>query len=703
MVLDNSEKKVIALRPYQIYAINAMVDQVNKHPDRNGYIWHTTGSGKTLTSFKAAQIISRQSDVTKVIFMLDRSDLDKQTTENFKSYAESSDLMDGTNSTKDLEKKLKGNNNLVITTIQKMAHLSRRNSEAFNDLKDQRVVIIVDEAHRSTFGDDQQNIQKSLPQSQWLGLTGTPLFEENKSQDGRTTADIFGDLLHKYSITEALRDKNVLGFNVQYNSVGQIKDEFSDEMVTKIDTAGLQADKNRIKVIVEDVLNHYDQISRQKNYNSFFTARPSSTALDYYFEFKRQIEEKNLDINVAAIMTWQANEEGNEDVDELKHTQLRMDEVVDDYNKKYDGNFSTNNFGAYARNLQTRFKKHSIDTPKQNIDILVVVDMMLTGFDAPKLNTLYIDRSMQYQKLIQAWSRTNRIEKGTKPVGEIISYYPLKEAADAALKLYGGDTISQVLQSPYVESVEKFKEAIRQMLQTTPNPDEVDELGAVDTAEFLNNVGAVNRQLIIMQGYLEFDWKNGLEKFGISKSNWDIYLSKAKTRRAELKEDKDKGVPVFDLVEFEIEEITHDKVDLDFIRNLLRTMDSEPTQQDIEAVKQAVEKKTNDPIMKSKVKLVIEFLDSLKAGSIHENVEEEFMEEVNQRRNSAIVKFAQENKLDIDVLNDVIRDYQITGVLHDTDLNNSIEGVDFRTKKALREKWTQFITVTVLEYDLERV
>ena len=417
MVINETDQLLMVMRPYQIYAVEALVTRALE-TNNNGFIWHTTGSGKTLTSFKASQILANEPGIKKVFFLVDRKDLDSQTIKEFNKFEP--DSVDTTDKTDKLVQQIKDiNRPLIVTTIQKMANAvkSPRYEKIMDQYRNEKVIFIIDECHRSQFGDMHKAINKHFHQAQYFGFTGTPRFEENKSQDGRVTADLFEKCLHHYLIKDAINDQNVLGFSVEYiNTIRGNYDEMDDTKVHAINTDEVFMNETRIEEIARHIIANHDAKTRNREYTAIFTVQSIPMLIKYYDAFKAMDHR----LKIAGIFTFGANED-SEGRDE--HSRDSLERMIADYNQLFHTNYSTDTFSNYFSDVSKRVKN-------AQIDILLVVNMFLTGFDAKTLNTLYVDKNLKYHDLLQAYSRTNRVQKTTKPYGNIVCYRNLKENTD---------------------------------------------------------------------------------------------------------------------------------------------------------------------------------------------------------------------------------------------------------------------------------
>lgn len=489
MVLLETTKSLMVLRPYQIYAVQKIVEHVQTSK-QNGYIWHTTGSGKTLTSFKASQIIMKMPDVEKVLFVVDRNDLDTQTSREFNAFK--ADSVDSTDSTHILVKQLdQRHDKLIVTTIQKLnrAISNDRYAEYIDYLKDKKVVFIFDECHRSQFGDTHQNIKKFFSNAQMFGFTGTPIFEENsQSKAGLklTTDYLFHQCLHQYVIVDAIRDRNVLQFQIdyrgKYTAKGMQQNFDYDDEVEGIDTQELYDNPQRLEMIARYIVDTHDTKTKKREFTAMFCVSSVDVLTQYYELFEKVQAAKQIEdeaqgrifkpLTIATIFSYSANQSvPNEDLNGLideeaaevpsqvnQSNRDKLDRYIAKYNQQFNTNYNSGDqFYAYYRDIADRVKK-------RQIDILLVVNMFLTGFDSKPLNTLYVDKNLKYHGLIQAFSRTNRVYNNNKPFGNIICFRNLKRATDEALALFSNKEAKKVVLVPSFDEIKKdYEEAISKL------------------------------------------------------------------------------------------------------------------------------------------------------------------------------------------------------------------------------------------------
>ena len=461
IVLHEGDKCLMVLRPYQFYAVEQILDRV-QNSNKNGYIWHTTGAGKTLTSFKAAQLVSELDGIDKVMFVVDRHDLDTQTQSEYEAFEPGA--VDNTDNTYQLIKRLSGDSKIIITTIQKLNCAVTRDyyNKHLQEVRNQKVVMIFDECHRSHFGDCHKNIVKFFNNLQIFGFTGTPIFAENAKQD-HTTAEVFGECLHRYLIKDAIADENVLGFLVEYYKGQQDTDLFNEKRMTEI---------------AQFILTNFNKSTFDGEYNALFAIQSVPMLLKYYKIFKSL----NPKIKIGAVFTYAANESQddsqtgmNQGFENEKVTSDELQCIIDDYNEMFGTAFSTENFSAYYDDINLRMKKKKSDM--EPLDLLLVVGMFLTGFDAKKLNTLYVDKNLEYHGLLQAFSRTNRVLNEKKRFGKVICFRELKSNVDAAIKLFSNNQPNEfIIREPYENVKKELNELAIKFKEKYPNVQIIDTL-----------------------------------------------------------------------------------------------------------------------------------------------------------------------------------------------------------------------------------
>jgi len=535
-VFDVSDT-LLVMRPYQIAATERILWKINSaYQAKNwstleagGFIWHTTGSGKTLTSFKAARLVTELDFIDKVFFVVDRKDLDYQTMKEYQRF--SPDSVNGSNSTAELKINLeKDDNKIIVTTIQKLNNLMK--SEAHLPIYSKQVVFIFDECHRSQFGEAQKNLNKKFKKFYQFGFTGTPIFPEN-ALGAETTASVFGRELHAYVITDAIRDEKVLKFKVDYNDVRpqfkRFETEQDEKKLTAAENKHALLHPDRIREISQYILNNFRQKThrlqgyrqgKDKGFNAMFAVSSVDAAKLYYEAFKNLQKDNNKPFNIATIFSFAANEEQDavgDIVDESLETTAMdssakefLSAAINDYNAMFKTNFGVDSqaFQNYYRDLALRVKN-------QEVDLLIVVGMFLTGFDAPTLNTLFVDKDLRYHGLMQAYSRTNRIYDATKTFGNIVTFRDLEQATVDAITLFGdNNTKNVVLEKSYKEYMQGFTdlatgearrgylEVVAELQQCFPNPDEI--VKEKDKKDFAKLFGEYLRIDNILQNYDEY-------------------------------------------------------------------------------------------------------------------------------------------------------------------------------------------------------
>lgn len=554
-VFDTSDTLLI-MRPYQIAATERILWKVNssyeaKHwskPEGGGFIWHTTGSGKTLTSFKAARLATELAFIDKVFFVVDRKDLDYQTMKEYQRF--SPDSVNGSDSTAGLKKNLvKDDNKIIVTTIQKLNNLMK--SEGDLPVYNKQVVFIFDECHRSQFGEAQNNLQKKFKKYYQFGFTGTPIFPENAS-GAETTASVFGQELHSYVITDAIRDEKVLKFKVDYNDVRvtfkAVETEQDEQKLNAAENREALQHPERIREISEYILKNYRQKTHRlkpsaRGFNAMFAVSSVDAAKLYYESLNNLQKDSERPLKIATIFSFAANEEQNMvgaiadesfDVSAMNSSAKEfLNAAIADYNATFKSSFTldSNGFQNYYRDIAKRVKGEDDHgkklQPEETIDLLIVVGMFLTGFDAPTLNTLFVDKNLRYHGLMQAFSRTNRIYDATKTFGNIVTFRDLEKATVDAITLFGDkNTKNVVLEKSYKEYMEGFTDAVtgdarrgfmdvvRDLEQKFPDPANIEKES--DKKDFAKLFGEYLRVENILQNYDEFASLKALQDVDIS-------------------------------------------------------------------------------------------------------------------------------------------------------------------------------------------
>ncbi|ELA7921219.1 type I restriction endonuclease subunit R [Vibrio alginolyticus] len=725
IVLHQSDKILMALRPYQFYAAEAIYEKV-KTSEQNGYIWHTTGSGKTLTSFKTAQLICElpEEKVAKVMFVVDRADLDYQTALEFNYFSEG--CVDETKNTRSLVQQMSGNNRLIVTTIQKLNNaITNERYGEIETLKNQPVIFIFDECHRSQFGTTHKNICAFFNKAQMFGFTGTPILENNatKNEHGkRTTKDLFGERLHSYLLPHAIGDQNVLRFAVEYwgklkRKDGSLIDE--DKAVASIDKKEFFESEDRINNIVDWVIHNHNRKTHNKQFSAMMCVSSVDALNTYYDLFKRKKEAGDHDLRVVTIFTYSANEEDIEangligepdfDIPENMHSRDKLESYIDDYNKMYKTNHSAKDskgFYAYYKDIAKRMKERDKKSFKDEdrADILLVVNMFLTGFDAKKVNTLYVDKNLKHHGLIQAFSRTNRILGELKSQGNIICFRNLKPKTDEAIALFSNKNASEVvLMDPYDTYVEKFNKEVKELELITPTPADVDKLlSEKDQVRFIQAFRALMRTLNVLKCFTEFAFDDLLmddDTFSNYKSKYlDLY---EKTRS---EDNGDGGDSILNDVDFELELIHKDKINVAYILELLAQAYQESQSGDEKTKAQGEEKRRvitdmlqQESQLRSKrtliQKFIEEYMPTLKPS---QSIQKEFGIYWDAEKESAINTLCTEEKLKIDALKQMISAYLFSGKmpLRDT----VFDAMEEKPKLLQRKKVFERVSEKILDF-----
>lgn len=689
MIINETEKMLMVMRPYQVYAVENIVDRAI-NTNNNGYVWHTTGSGKTITSFKTSQILSLEPSINQVFFLVDRKDLDKQTLDEFNKFDPG--CVDMTNETFKLVQQIKDSSKpLIITTIQKMANAcsNPRYAGVMEKYKDKKTVFIIDECHRSQFGDMHKQIETTFTNAQYFGFTGTPRFEENKSQDGRSTADIFDKCLHTYLIKDAIKDGNVLGFSVDYiKTLSFNADENDNEMVEGIDTDEVFMADDRIAMIAQHIIDHHNTKTRDRKYNAIFAVSSIPMLIKYYETFK-QIKH---DLKIGAIFTYGANE----DLDHKdEHSRDTLDRYMEDYNKMFNTNFSTHNFDGYFRDICKRIKN-------TDIDIVIVVNMLLTGFDAKRLNTLYVDKNLKHHDLIQAFSRTNRVETDTKPHGNIVCYRTSKQTVDEAVKLFSQtDKVDTVIMAPYEVYLEKYIKAVDNLLLLAPNIESIQDLEQEGNEEnlkkFILAFREVAKILVSLKTFNEFDMNN--ELIPMDSQMFEDYKSKYYEIYRKLVTAKEKSSILSD-ISFSLELIQTDKINVSYILNLIRNVDltnEEQKQKDIKDIESKLINVTDDELF-LKLDLIKRFLANvLPVLKPEDSIDDALNNHMNKERQQEIENFAKDNEINLEVLQAVIDEFEYSGIFPNELIGRSINA-PFLKKISLIENVKVFIKNLLRKY-----
>lgn len=597
-VIDDDKKALILLRPYQVHAIEAIRDASRKQ--QSGYIWHTTGSGKTLTSYKVSRNLLQIPSIEKTIFVIDRTDLDQQTTSSFQSYAENDMIdVDETDDTRELIKNLASDDRrVVVTTIQKMNAMIRqfdegRHQKVYDRIKNLKLAFVVDECHRAVTPERQRHLEKFFTNSLWYGFTGTPIFSENKREQkgdlAQTTEEQYGACLHEYTVKEAIHDRAVLGFNVEYQTTmpDWAEDEIDEEFYD---------DERHMLAVLDAILNRSKRKLGFKNgvgntYEAILTVKSIARAQAYYTLIKKvKNGETSLKISESVkkvlpdfpkvAITYSVTEN---DVDSASN-QTYMEESLQDYNAMFGTHFNLATLSSYNSDLNDRLarKKERFAFREEQLDLVIVVDRLLTGFDAPCLSTLFMDRQpMKPQHIIQAFSRTNRIFDEGKKFGQIVTFQTpdrFKEKVDEALSLYSNGGESSVLAPEWPEEKAKFLEKTQALLAISPTSEQVPDLDTATDAElkrFAKAFQEFDKLFSSIQVYADYDEKSILEEIGLSMEEIENFVGQYQNVIEELRRRRDENpegeATPFD-IEYELESIHTDEINYHYILSLIQTL-----------------------------------------------------------------------------------------------------------------------------------
>lgn len=707
VVMNETFKNMMVLRPYQYFATEAIINHVVSSAstsnqttvpevlegtsNNNGYIWHTTGSGKTLTSFKASQILMDLPEVHKVVFVVDRKDLDYQTMQEFNSFKK--DSVDVTDNTASLVDQLTDSTKLVLTTIQKLNNaITKQYYESkLGSLGNKKIVFIFDECHRSQFGETHSRITAYFKNAQLFGFTGTPIFAENSSKNElgkRTTKDLFGNCLHKYVITDAIKDQNVLRFGIEY--IGKYKQKgntFIDIEVEDINTMEVFNDEKRLSKIADYIIAYHGSKTFNKDYSAIFAVSSIENAIKYYEILKKKKEAGEHDLRIASIFTYGANEEDEDAQDYLpgdedepfslaaeprlayksSHSRDKLEAIITDYNQMYGTSFNTKDsqaFENYFKDISKRLKdreKENFNPEKDRLDILIVVSMFLTGFDAKRVNTLYVDKNLKHHGIIQAFSRTNRILGEQKSQGNIVCFRNLKKVTDDAITLFSNkEAVEEIILPPYDVIAKKFKVALASLLAIAPKFQSVDAFESEEEElVFIQSFRALMRAKNVLESYSDFSW----EDLGIDEQTFENYKSKYLDLYDKVKNTKAKQkTSILDDIDFELELIHRDLINVAYIIKLLAKLKDAKTSQ-IQKQKQAImDLLSGDLELRSKRELIEKFIEE-NLPKIHDAdaIQDEFEKYWQEQKVLALEKLCNVEHLDKAQFKALIETYIYSG------------------------------------------
>jgi type I restriction enzyme R subunit len=715
IVLHESDQILMVLRPYQFYAVEAIIERV-KNSDKNGYIWHTTGSGKTLTSFKASQILTHNPKIKKVVFVVDRQDLDDQTVREFRAFDK--DSIDGTENTKMLINQFLDNSRpLLVTTIQKLntAISNARFRNQIEALKDEKIVFIFDECHRSQFGDTHKRIVNFFTNHQLFGFTGTPIFVKNalsKKSIKQTTATLFDDCLHRYVITDAIRDENVLKFSIEYYNVFKSKESLDDIKVEDINTQEVYESDDYINTITNYILANHNRKTHHRTFTAMFCVSSVAVLIKYYDVLKAKKEAGEHLLNIATIFSYAPNPEDPDANGEILEEDFpsynmaaepsatyitiprkdKLDDYIADYNQQFGTKHSAKDgvaFLNYKKDISKRVKN-------KQIDILLVVNMFLTGFDSKPLNTLYVDKNLNYHGLIQAYSRTNRILNEKKSQGNILAFRNLKQNTDDAIALFSDKNAKETITiAPYEDQIKKFNAAYKELMAIAPTVDSVNDLETEeDELVFAKAFREIMRLKNILSSFVEFTFEDSY----MEEQEFADYTSKYLDLYDKIKTDTQKeSVSILDEIDFELELIHRDEINVAYIMKLLAQLKNAKPKDQEKQKKQIIDLLSGEAELRSKRVLIEKFIqNNLPKISDNDNVEDAFKNYWRAETKKALQDLSTTEALDQDKVETIINDFLFTGRMATED--EVIEALEKQPSVLQRETISNRVTEKIKDF-----
>lgn len=737
MIINSSDEEILTLRPYQYHAVesvlnfvkennelnNTLTDLEERSKKLNAYIWHATGSGKTVTSFKIADILKDKDYVEKVIFLVDRNDLNKQTNESYKKYlgVDGDDLQETVNSSQ-LQKQLldEDKNKLIITTMQKMDKLLKDKYFVNNNrnLFTKNYIFIVDECHRTQFGLMNDLLRKTFIKSRFIGFTGTPIFADDGEKNNKVTSEIFGKCLHKYLMKDAIKDENILPFTIEYirvfkpknNAIGfktSLEDNLNEDQikVQAIDKKEVYYSDEYIKTVAEQIKKDFDVKTHHRKYKAMLVCKDIETAIKYHNYFRENIK----DIKIATLFSKVDNNEFTyeDEIDSLKSENVRskLVEIINDYNQDYNTQFDYNNFKAFSNNVQDRIKDKNVDQDDPNkLNLIIVVRMLTTGFDAKNLNTIYLDRNIRNYELIQTISRTNRVLDSLKTTANIVSFCTPSKNVDAALAKYNdGDMVDVLFNKGKLEEyINDVNNLINDIKKDYPTYDVIkNEESETSIQSFIAKMKKLNKFLNVCQSFIYFDFSK------IIWSEVELYqyrdVQKELSKRVEKEPFK---YSVLNQIDFGIDILREDEINVDYILNLLKE-DLRKAKNDVELRKKVNEiiEKHAKRLEKTLETLFVKWINEIALVNISEikdlNLKESFNEFLAKSIREDIEAFSQENGCDRHKIAEICwkvktLDKNIEACYDDIEkaiINFDDKGLLERI--AIQEKVTEFIQETV--------
>ena len=706
-------QSLVVLRPYQIHAVSAVRKAEANH--QNGYVWHATGSGKTMTAFKVATLIQRDPK-KQVVFLSDRTELDNQSGKNFTEFAAGSDdKIFETDNTNELIRRFKSNNTgVIITTINKMKIAVERHNHQIEKgqkgslakiMNNKRMIFIVDEAHRSNFGEMQRVIRRAFPDANWFGFTGTPIFDFNKTAQDQTTESQFGPLLHQYDIGNALKDSAILPFNTEYVKLVEVTDQKQNEVLESrlsddmYDGDSDNANKYREKV-VHWIFKNWNKKSNKGQFNALFAVSSIKQAIAFYNLFKEVNKTRNPKLKVA--ISFSLNENG----DDNKIQRKALADAMKDYSLQYmdsESTFTLDNVDTYISDVAKRTARmepqYKLLKPEQSIDLTIVVARLLTGFDAQRLNTLYMDKVMQYQGLIQAYARTNRIYDKNKPQGNIVLFRrPIEmeeKTKDAFEKYAGSGSFKQVIRPDFAQMQEEFKEQVVALKRFVETPEDANQLIAESQEaqiEFLNRFRDLSKKLQYIASYSDFNWSEQEDEYDISEEEFGYYQGAFTNIKESINDDKNPSEEEESLqLSFDFDDVVINAlvINREYVMSLAtKYMHAEATANntgDFQDSKRAhlahdEYRKALETYRKSGKNITADqletFVDSLDKNDIPKDFDanQEFLAHQYKQKTYAIEEFSEEFGVDYLLLDRANTEYEAIGkITHESEIKNSAD------------------------------
>ncbi|MFV0571304.1 MAG: type I restriction endonuclease subunit R [Xanthomarina gelatinilytica] len=674
IVLNETDKRLMVLRPYQYYAVEKIIKKVTENEilngykvEKNGYIWHTTGSGKTLTSFKASQILSKIPAIKKVVFVVDRKDLDYQTNQEYDKFRKG--CVSSAENTSQLIKKFNDPNvKIIVTTIQKLNNaISGKHLYKMKGMQDQRMVFIFDECHRSQFGSTHQAIVNYFSNIQLFGFTGTPILEQN-SDGMKTTASLFGNCLHKYVITDAIKDDNVLKFSIEYIRTFKQKEHIIDLKVEEINEAEVFESPERKNAIVDYIIKYHDLKTQSRKFCAMMCVQDIDAVIQYYELFKQKKQNGEHNLKIATIFSYAQNEdevdyqtkalamaaEPSSEYVPSPHRRELLETYVEDFNKMFGMAESIKDTQGYYNYYNTIAKK----SKNNETDILLVANMFLTGFDSKYVNTLYVDKNLKYHGLIQTFSRTNRILDKNKTQGNIVSFRNLKENTDEAIALFSNkEAIAEILLEPYEAYVDKFNEAVQKLLEIAPSEDAVDSLYTEDEKlQFVYAFRALMRLNKKMGHFTEFSWKD----LDMCENDFAEYTSKYMKLKDSINvKSSTEKASILNDIDFELELLKRDTINVSYIIELLAIFKSKHSEKDKKNIEDDISRLLKSEVtLRSKRELIEKFIqDNLPQIEDSDTIPQEFEKFWTEQQQKAFETFVKEENLSSEKTQKLIEDY----------------------------------------------